>query len=411
MLHMNLEKTMYGDGTKLYEQQDIHFHTCISEYASRLFDNKICVVDNSEFVRPDFNARLEEYLYTDEDFRNACLSYETQIISDGIPELHIYKQKDDQHRTNEVLIRSATNLSDFIREIVNIEPLPKHKCVYRGHGNWIYDMIPGIYRNGNERILANESKFIKDIVASNPRFFVNCKTALDILAVLQHFGFPTRLLDFTENPIIALYMACASDSSSHADIIRVDINEDSFKFYDSDTISILSNIALFDDDINVSDFDYSNYHSLFDFYEGYSYHKYGDCINNAERQKLINEFNNRNDIKRLVHKICEEKPYFKNEIDPMHLENTILLVKPKQEFERLSLQSGLFALFGIDKCKPHKVDFEFQNLEFRITHIIVPSSFKQTILRELEKINIHQGTVYGDMDNIIKHHLKQYKFD
>lgn len=333
-----------------------------------------------------------------------------QTISDEISNLHIYKQKDNQHRTNEVIIRSATNLSDFIKEIVNIEPIPKHKCVYRGHGNWIYDMIPSIYRNGNEKILSNESKYIKDIVASNPKFFVNCRTALDILAVLQHFGFPTRLLDFTENPLIALYMACSSDSSNHADIIRVDINEESFKFFDSDTVSVLSNIALFDDDIDVSDFDYMNYHGLFDFYEGYSYNKYGNCTNNDERQKLIYEFNKRNDIKRLVHKICEEKPYFTGEIDPMHLENTILLVKPKQEFERLSLQSGLFALFGINQCKKHKVDFEFQNLEFRITHIIVPSSSKKTILKELEKINVHQGTIYGDMDNILKHHLNQYKF-
>ena len=407
---MDKKDTIYDDESKYYEQQDIHFRTCISNFANRLFNNKICVVDNSEFYRSDFNARLDEYLYEDEDFRNAHLSYETQTISNGISNLHIYKQKDNQHRTNEVIIRSATNLSDFIKEIVNIESIPKHKCVYRGHGNWIYDMIPNIYRNGNEKILVNESKYIKDIVASNPKFFVNCKTSLDILAVLQHFGFPTRLLDFTENPLIALYMACSSDSSKHADIIRVDINEESFKFFDSDTVSILSNVALFDDSIDVSDFDYINYHSLFDVYEGYCYNKYGDCINNEERQKLIREFNERNDIKRLVHKIREEKPYFTGEIDPMHLENTILLVKPKQEFERLSLQSGLFALFGINQRKQHIVDFEFQNLEFRITHIIVPSSSKKTILNELEKINIHQGTIYGDMDNILKHHLNQYKF-
>ena len=148
--------------------------------------------------------------------------------------------------------------------------------------------------------------------------------------------------------------------------------------------------------MNVSDFDYN---------------KYGNCINEKERQRLICEFNKRNDIKRLVHKICEEKPYFTNEIDPMHLENTILLVKPKQEFERLSLQNGLFALFGINQCKQNKVDFEYQNLEFRITHIIIPASSKKTILSELEKINIHQGTIYGDMDNILQHYLKKYKLD
>lgn len=393
---MDEKEMMFDEEIEFYEQQNKKFRARMSSYANRLFNNKICVVDNSEFIQPDFDIHFQEYLYEDEDFQNANLGYKVQNIADEASKLHVYKQIDDQHRSNEVLIRSATNLSDFIKEVVAIKSIPKHKCVYRGHGNWIFDMVPGIYRKGNEKILANESKFIKDIVASNPKFFINCKTALDILAVLQHFGYPTRLLDFTENPLIALYMACASNFSSHADVIRVDISEKSFKFFDSDTVSILSNIALFDDDLNVSDFDYN---------------KYGNCINEKERQRLICEFNKRNDIKRLVHKICEEKPYFTNEIDPMHLENTILLVKPKQEFERLSLQNGLFALFGINQCKQNKVDFEYQNLEFRITHIIIPASSKKTILSELEKINIHQGTIYGDMDNILQHYLKKYKLD
>lgn len=398
----------YREAEEYYKEEEEKFYRDVQEFSERIFNNKICVVDDNKYIFPGFSAHLEEYMSENEDFRNVGISYRCKAIHLADDrQLTVYSMDDKKKSMNEVQMFFARTLAEFMDIILKIKPIKDNKCVYRGHGNWIYDMVPGIYREQNRTFLKNESEHLKEIISANPDYFVNCRSALDYLAVLQHYGFPTRLLDFTENPLVALYMACASDSTKHGDVIRVDISKESYKYYDSDTVALLANLAFFDDDIDVSDFDYQEYQSLFDLPSGYTYNQFGKCLDEGKRAEMLRQFNERKDIKALVHKICDEKPNFKNEVDPQHLLNSILLVKPRQDFKRLTLQNGLFAIFGIDKKKQKKVDFEFQNLEYRIIHIIVPDECKENILKELDCLNINQGTLYGDMDNIVKHYIQK----
>ncbi len=440
MKKSNTQENIYAKDEKFYQEEHDKFYKDIDDNTIRIVENKICIVDESKYCFPNFASTLENNMRNEEDFFNFHLSYANKetILSDK-RKIKVYYLVDNKNRVNKVQCFFARTLSEFLDIISKIESLDNCKHVYRGHDDWKYDLVPSIYRKGNEKILKNEAKYIRDFIASYPQFFEECNSALDYLAVLQHYGFPTRLLDFTENPLVALYMACNNkksnistdkdvsnnqeidtqayedvinrkeiDSSAHGDVIRVDLKEDYYKYYDSDTVSILSNIA-FLDNIDVSNFKFDEYKELFDFPTGYSYNRYGQCINKEAQDEMIDSFNNRIDIQRLIHNIRNEKPHFMPKIDPQHLDNMLLIVKPRQRFKRLVLQSGLFGVFGINKEKEQPAKFESQNLEFRITHIIIPDECKENILKELDTLHINRATLYGDMDNIVAHYLDTIK--
>lgn len=89
--------------------------------------------------------------------------------------------------------------------------------IWRGHANIAWQLQAEVFRSRPGLGKYNEVSLIRYFMAHAESRHPRCPPSVDYLAWLmlaRHFGLPTRLLDWSESPLVALYFACEDDLAS-----------------------------------------------------------------------------------------------------------------------------------------------------------------------------------------------------
>lgn len=280
-------------------------------------------------------------------------------------------------------ISSLSDYLDAIRTFRNKNTSRNH--LYRGHSKSSYKLEPSIFRT--QELKDKEDSLIRAFIAENPAEFQTDTTAFDKLVRAQHYELPTRLLDVTTNPLVALWFACRSHGSADGEVILISEDKERQKFFDSDVISLLSNLAFLKR---------SEKEKLLRFAQNQAS---GPSMTD---EQSVAEFQKCTATDRLIQTIKAEKPYFRNEIHPYDL-GFARSVIPKRSNARIQAQDGQFIVFGIVEKNSGPL------LEhFDLEKITVPSSAKKLLLEDLAMVNISEKTLFPGIEKAAKTILERY---
>lgn len=261
---------------------------------------------------------------------------------------------------------------------------------YRGQADASWSLAPRLYR---EMLHFEEQNMIADALHLLPQEFTGT-SMFRMLAKMQHYGLPTRLLDVTSNPLAALYFACVEKEDRDGSVF------------------MFTNLPTFREN------GYMVPITMKFVFEG-RWHQL--CLQDfAAATKHFYPFKASNEdeaMAHVMHALCLDH----------------VAVQSPHDNARLQAQSGAFLLFGMveesrrisdnpgtrGKCyinfQPAQVETgvglsrEPQSVPEGGLRLIVPASAKAQILDELDQIDVNQWRLFPGLQGALAYISNVYR--
>jgi len=259
-------------------------------------------------------------------------------------------------------VEKFDNLWDILKEIEAWGSVDGKITIYRGHTSFQHKLRPGIFRSQNERIKNNERNVLRELITRHPSEFSDDIGVFEKLVRMQHYGLPTRLLDVTYNPLVAVYFACEHQSKYDAEIIAMRVDTKHFKYFDSDTVRCMSNLS------NLAQSEIKEIKGC----------ETSEDLNNSSSGKRLHDF------------VTQERPNFQPRVKMEDLKD-FFLVGPRLNNPRIQAQNGAFLIFGLEEeLKSKSPGFEIKRIRINKDHV-------PEIIKSVELLGFTESAIYPEL--------------
>lgn len=233
---------------------------------------------------------------------------------------------------------------------------------FRGQANSKWPLLSSLERMvpDAKRRRYIEDFTLRDFIKKFPLYsgdIIKPENKLSWISLMQHYGIPTRLLDFTTSPYVALYFAIENITPNKEDFLSI---------YAIDYEKLVEESCR--------------------FVKGHT--------------NLIDEYSNNFSEK------CEEA--FEKVLD-INSYDVLWFVDPMQLNDRLEKQAGTFLMSGsFNKSIDDLIKSEkYKNIG--IEELLISHNFLENIYALLRKINLGPKNIYGNIEGLAKHLQMQVK--
>ena len=242
---------------------------------------------------------------------------------------------------------SITSIEEYVEQAL---PLAEQGHGFRGVANSAYPLKPGIGRIRADVPIATALEHECLLFNSFKRhcgFFEDTKSCLDLIVTGQHYGIPTRLLDWTLTPLTALFFACNKnfDKDGIIYILPQKVPEYICNGNLYDRIILGEDREFYDSFIN----DNTNKSTANHGYEAYFHY-------------VINSF-----------------------------DDQVVTIFPTLKNRRMVSQGSFFTVH-LNPFKDYAEEIEQK--------IIIQKDYKQKIYSQLELLGVHEYSIFPDLDGL-----------